>query len=211
MRPADWRWICDRIRRAGVVAHDVEDVAQEVTIAMHRTEERRAAEKSDPLPETERRALLLGIICRRVSEHWRGCGRHRERAADAAELAEIPDTEPTPEALALARAEAEPLRAALAELERTAPDKCAILVAHQLDERPMDEIAASLGIPTNTAWNRLRLARRAVFALVVRCARRRACNEADAPRARRPPPSACAPPAHHQQRTDRANPQRPRG
>ncbi len=49
-----------------------------------------------------------------------------------------------------------------------------VLVAVELDERPMPDVAADLGIPENTGWNRLHIAR-ARFAEAVRriLARRR--------------------------------------
>lgn len=172
MRPDNWQWTCDRIKAVGVPASDVEDLAQEVTLAMHSAERRMIEEGKEPLPESERRALLSIIVRRRVANSRRAGRWLRERTADADELAEIPDTAPSPEALALARAEVAPLRAALAELERAEPDRHAVFVAHQLHELPMAEIAASQGIRVNTAWTRLRLAREALLATVARHAAR---------------------------------------
>ena len=172
MRPASWQWTCDRIRGLGVAAADVEDLAQEVTIAMHSAERRMIEAGKEPLPESERRALLWIIVRRRVANCRRAGRWLRERTADAAELAEVPDTAPSPEVLTLAHAEAAPLRAALAELERAEPDRHAVFVAHQLHELSMAEIAASQGIRVNTAWTRLRLAREALLATVARYAAR---------------------------------------
>jgi RNA polymerase sigma-70 factor (ECF subfamily) len=52
-------------------------------------------------------------------------------------------------------------------------DKRAVFVACDLEELPIAEVAASLGIPRNTAASRLRLARAEFTKAVRRLARRR--------------------------------------
>lgn len=60
------------------------------------------------------------------------------------------------------------LRAALTELEKTAPDCHAVVVAHHLHERPMPEIAAALCITEPAARTLLRLGCRALAAILRR-------------------------------------------
>jgi RNA polymerase sigma-70 factor (ECF subfamily) len=38
-------------------------------------------------------------------------------------------------------------------------DRRAVFILHEIDERPMSEIAESMGIPLHTAYSRLRVAR----------------------------------------------------
>lgn len=53
---------------------------------------------------------------------------------------------------------AEERRLLLAELlAEVSSERRAVLVAYRLEEIPLSEVAASMGIPQNTAWNRLRL------------------------------------------------------
>lgn len=66
---------------------------------------------------------------------------------------------PGAEALALARTPVVILNDGLALLRETAPDDHAVVLAYELDELPMNEVAAFLGIRLNTAWNRLRRGR----------------------------------------------------
>ena len=46
--------------------------------------------------------------------------------------------------------------------DRLKPHERAILALHHVDERPVDEIARTLGIPAGTAKSRLHTARRAL-------------------------------------------------
>jgi DNA-directed RNA polymerase specialized sigma24 family protein len=53
----------------------------------------------------------------------------------------------------------------LEELREKEPDRYAVLIAYDLDEQTMSEIAAVLGIRTATAWNHLRRAHEDVRAI----------------------------------------------
>lgn len=158
----DWQWICRRIRARGIAAQDVEDVAQEVVIAMNEAEGRMVVAEGQPRDEV-RRALLRTIVRRKVAGHVEVCvRRQRVEAGAAPEMHDVADAAPNAEELALARADAMWVRAALAELEKTARNQHAVFVAYEVEELPMGEVAAKLGIRENTAWTRLRLARQAL-------------------------------------------------
>ena len=137
------------LRRLGVRAAEREDLAQDVFVTFHRR--RDAYDASRPL-----RAWLCGIA-RRVAVG------HRRLAREKAEvlcLGGQPEGEADEGPLAderLAREEDRALVAqALAAVER---DRRAILVMHDVDGVPMPRIADALGVPLNTAYSRLRLAR----------------------------------------------------
>lgn len=155
----DWQWICRRVRARGIAAQDVEDVAQEVVIAMNDAEGRMVVAEGQSRDEV-RRALLRTIVRRKVAGHVEVCVR-RQRVEDGAapEAHDVADAAPNAEELALVRADMLPMRAALAELEKTAGAQHAVFVAYELEELSMAEVAAKLGIRENTAWTRLRLAR----------------------------------------------------
>lgn len=142
------------VRRAlaqlGVAARDVADVEQEVWRGVDR-----GLPAFDPSlsanPETALRAWLHGI-CERQAASYR-----RAEAKRGEVLGEV-DTasEATPEEALLAAERTRLLRLILDTLE---PGRRAVVVAYELEGVAMVDVAAALGIPPNTAWNRLRLAR----------------------------------------------------
>jgi RNA polymerase sigma-70 factor (ECF subfamily) len=62
---------------------------------------------------------------------------------------------------------AEDRKLVLAALDAIEMDRRAVFVLYEIDEVPMEEVARSLGIPVNTGYSRLRLAR-AEFAAAVK-------------------------------------------
>ena len=135
-------------RRLGIRERDLSDLVHDVFVTVHRK-----------LPEFEVgrpvRPWLFGITFRVVVGHKRRLAyRNEELVGEAAE--DHPDDAPHAEQ----RMEDEERRRMLHEaLESLDDDKRAVFVLHELDEVPMKEIAATLDIPTNTAYSRLRLGR----------------------------------------------------
>lgn len=135
------------VARLGVSpAHERDDLVQDVLVQAHRSRD----SALDP------RALLFGIT-RHVVFRWiskRGHEREllRSRAPDDAEG-------PTQRSAEEDWQEAERravVRAAVGEIPTPFRD---VFVCCEIDDTPMREVAESLGIPTNTGYSRLRLAR----------------------------------------------------
>ena len=148
-------YVWKTLRRLGAPPADLEDLAHDVFVVVHR-------HLSDYDPARPLRPWLFGIAVRVVSDHRR-VGRNSR---------EIPgqDVEPvdgTPSAQD--RLEGREARALLMRaLDDIDLEQRAVLVMHDLDELPVPEIAATLSIPLNTAYSRLRLARAAVVAWIAR-------------------------------------------
>jgi RNA polymerase sigma-70 factor (ECF subfamily) len=153
-------YIYRTLRRMGAWPSEIEDLAQEVFLAL-----RGAWTKYDPTRPI--RPYLFGIAFRIASSHQRK--RSREVAFG---LVEPDDVAPWPdEAL-----QAKQMRAMmLVALERIPLRRRAVLVMHDLDDIPVADVASVLGIPLFTAYSRLRKARRELEVAV-----RQILREADA-------------------------------
>jgi RNA polymerase sigma-70 factor (ECF subfamily) len=133
------------LRRVGTAPADVEDLAQEVFLAL-----RRAWPEFDQTRPV--RAYLFGITFRLAAKH-----RRKHRREMAFQVLEIADGRPGPDdQLAAKRARARLLSA----LDRIPLPRRAVFVMHEIDGVPVDEVAATLGIPRFTVYSRLRKARR---------------------------------------------------
>lgn len=131
----------------GVPESELEDAAQETFLVVHRR-----------LDEFEGRAAIttwLFAIARRIA-----ADRARRRSRHHRPIAEDINTEPPPSPSELTeRAQA---RALLLELlDVLDADKREVFVLVEIEQVPVKEVAAMLGLKLNTAWSRLRLARRA--------------------------------------------------
>jgi RNA polymerase sigma-70 factor, ECF subfamily len=147
------------LRRLGTSPSEVEDLAQEVFLAL-----RRSWTEYDP--DRPIRPYLFGIAFRIASAHQRK--RNREVAFGTVEPG---DAGPWPdEALQSKQARA----MVLAALERIPLPRRAVLVMHDLDDVPIREVASVLAIPLFTAYSRLRKARAELETAV-----RRMLREAD--------------------------------
>ncbi|APR80378.1 RNA polymerase sigma factor RpoE [Minicystis rosea] len=139
-------YVCRSLQRLGVREADAEDVAQELFLAVHRA-----------LPESDRnrpvKPWLFGFAIRYAS-NYRRLSWHRGRALD--------DTPVSPKIHDKLAAK----RLVLGVLDKLDFDRRVILVMHDLEELTAAEIADELGIPMNTVYSRLRLARQAFRALV---------------------------------------------
>jgi RNA polymerase sigma factor (sigma-70 family) len=139
------------LRRQGVPAADIEDLAQEVFIVMWRRWEEFDGNRA-------LQPWLDGIAFNVVGSHLR---RRREIP-----LADLDVVDPAPQGedgLAAARAKRVVLRA----LERLPEAYRTVLALHDVDGVPMRRIAEAQGVPLFTAYTRLRKARRD-FAAAVR-------------------------------------------
>ena len=137
-------YVFHALRWLGARPDEVEDLAQEVFIALRRSWPH--YDSTRPL-----RPYLFGVAFRVVSMQRR----KRKRELAFASL-EIRDGGAGPdEALQAKQARATVLRA----LERVPLRRRAVLVMHDLEEVPMRQIATTLSIPLFTAYSRLRKAR----------------------------------------------------
>lgn len=138
---AHFGFVCRSLQRLGVREADVEDIAQELFLAVHRA-----------LPESDRsrplKPWLFGFAVR-YAANYRRLSWHRGR-----ELDDVPVSPKLHDKLAAKRT-------VLGALERLDFDKRVMLVMHDLEQLTAPEIAAELGIPLNTVYSRVRLAREA--------------------------------------------------
>lgn len=153
-------YVWGSLRRLGVSARDAEDVAHDVFVQVHRKLD--GYDRARPV-----RPWLFGFAFRAASD-YRRLARHRVEVLDS-------DVEAVGDALhgeALVAAREE--RAlVLGALESVPIERRAVLVAFELDDMPMKEIAESLAIPLHTAYSRLRVAREELAAAVRRAKLRR--------------------------------------
>ncbi len=140
-----WR----NLRRLGVHEADAEDRTQEVFVVAHR----RFGEFEDRGHGP--RAWLFQIVLRVASDARRHRRRHPEDpdGGDALGRAAID----APQADAILRREA--LTRLDAALETIDVGRRTVLVLHEIEEMTAPEIAQVLGIPLNTVYSRLRVAR----------------------------------------------------
>lgn len=141
----EFDYLVRTLRRLGVNPEDVEDLAHEVFLVLRRT-------WSEYDPERALKPYLFGIAFRVAASHRRKYWREVPFASvEGQDRAPYPD-----EVLAANQARA----LVLAALERIPLKRRAVLIMHDLDEVPVQDVAATLSIPLFTAYSRLRKARR---------------------------------------------------
>jgi RNA polymerase sigma-70 factor, ECF subfamily len=148
------------LRRLGTSPSEVDDLAQEVFLALRRCWE-------DYDPDRPLRPFLFGISFRIASAYER-----KRRREVAFGVVEVGDAGPGPDD-ALQSKQARAL--VLAALERIPLPRRAVLVMHDIDDIPVTQVASTLDIPLFTVYSRLRKARRELEAAI-----RRIVKEADA-------------------------------
>jgi RNA polymerase sigma-70 factor (ECF subfamily) len=154
----DFVW--NTLRRLGVRAEDIEDLAHEVFLKVYgRLDD---YDSSRPF-----RPWLAGFVCRVAADHRR-LARHRVEVYGSHVEAQAPVI--AADERIQAADDRSLLYTALAALDF---DRRAVLVLHDVDEVPVPSIAEELGIPLNTAYSRLRLAREELATAVKRLRRRR--------------------------------------
>jgi len=133
------------LRRLGVTERDVEDMAHEVFVAVHRE-----------LPKYARTRPIrpwLFAFCFRIASHYRRKHR-RETVQDV--TGDVTDPSDTPDALLDRERKRRLVLLALDEIEL---DRRAVFVLHEIDGFTCEAISDSLELPLGTVYSRLRRAR----------------------------------------------------
>jgi RNA polymerase sigma-70 factor, ECF subfamily len=142
----DLGYVWNSLRRLGVPNRDLEDLSHDVFFRVY---ERLA----DFDRERPFRPWLFGFCFRVASDYRRRFANQREILG-----AELEPTDTAPNALdQLLQMEATSL--AQHVLQCIELDRRAVFVMHDIDGSAIPEVADALGIPLNTAYSRLRLAR----------------------------------------------------
>lgn len=148
-------YVFHSLRRLGVQERDLEDVAHEVFLAIHK-------KLDDYDPARPLRPWIFAFAYRFASDYRKLARHRRERGDDDIEAVDA--TASVDE-----RIDAERSRLLVLEaLDALDLDKRAVFVMHEIDGVAIPAVAASLGIPVNTAYSRLRLAREGFAAAVKR-------------------------------------------
>jgi len=143
---AEFSYVWRSLRRLGARPADVEDLAHDVFVVVHR----KLADYDTARPI---RPWLFGISFRVASDYRR---RARFRAEVATGRVEAESTQPHPDD----RIAAEQDRALVLEaLETLDFDRRAVFVMHDIDGISAPDIAGALDVPVNTVYSRLRVAR----------------------------------------------------
>jgi RNA polymerase sigma-70 factor, ECF subfamily len=141
----DFAW--RSLKRLGVHPNDLEDATQDVFIVVHQR-----------IDEFEYRATvrswIFAIAMRVAMAYRRRAQRHRLRIAE--DETALVCSRGTPEEMQTALQTAEQVQLVL---DGMGDDKRAVFVLAELEQISGQEIAAALGIPRNTVYSRLRLAR----------------------------------------------------
>jgi len=151
---AHYGYVCHTLLRLGVREADVEDQAHELFLAVHRQLD--SYDDTRPL-----RPWLFGFAVRAASAYRRLARHHQEVRSEDEIGSRVPaaDTENETHARRLV------LEAigAIGDLGRRS-----VFVLHELDGFSVPEVATALGIPLNTAYSRLRVARQEFRRAVLR-------------------------------------------
>lgn len=146
------------LRYLGIAENDVEDVAQEVLVVVHRR-------LDDFEGRSSLRTWLYGICVRTALAYRRKAGRRREQVLETPPSPSIPP----PQHADVVRAEARRrLQRVLAELDEP---KRSAFVLYEIERMPMKQVADVLGCPLQTAYARHRAARTQVLAAFERARR----------------------------------------
>ncbi len=138
-------YVATSLRRLGVAPRDVEDVAHDLFVEVwKRWATYDAARPIRP---------WLFAFAFRFSSDYRRLSRHK------VELFVEKDGATQEKAADELLVEHEQQRLLFSALESISEDRRGVFILFELDGVPMHEIADSLGIPANTAYSRLRLAR----------------------------------------------------
>jgi RNA polymerase sigma-70 factor (ECF subfamily) len=146
-------YVWNTLRRLGVRTSDLEDVTHDVFVVVHR--KWADYDRARPI-----RPWLFGVALRVASDYRRSARIQRERVTD--ELDREGVTPPTDEQIDHGRRRA----LVLSALDALSDEQRDVFVRHELEGAPIPEIATAIGIPLNTAYSRLRLARERFVAAV---------------------------------------------
>ncbi len=144
---SEFDYVYNTLRRFGVREADAVDQVQEVFIVVNQL-----------LPDYDASRPIRPWL---VAIAYRVAGRYRSLSRNVREVLDVKAAEPTDTAPladeAIERDEARTL--ALEAINQIDLPRRAVFVLAELDELPIPEVAEALGIPLNTAYSRLRLAR----------------------------------------------------
>ena len=143
-RHFDYVWFT--LRRFGVASRDLDDVAHDVFIQIYQH-----LDQYDP--NRPLRPWLFGFAYRLASD-YRRLARHRRETFD--QPSESIDGAPSAAERVATRQTLDLVWTALQQIDL---DRRAIFVLHDVEGYSVPEAARTLGIPLNTAYSRLRLAR----------------------------------------------------
>ena len=149
-------YVWNTFRRLGAHASDLEDLTHDLFLEVGR----HLADYDSSRPI---RPWLFGFAFRLASEQRRRAYRRHE--AQGEDLREIADGAALPDEQLAADQDR---RLVVRALEAVEMDRRAVFVLYEIDGETMNDIAESLGIPVNTAYSRLRLARGEFAAAVKR-------------------------------------------
>jgi RNA polymerase sigma-70 factor (ECF subfamily) len=166
-------YVFHSLRRLGVHERDLEDVAHDVFLAIHK-------KLGDYDPARPLRPWIFAFAFRFAADYRKLARHRREKLADRDDAIEATDVGPSVDDRIDAARDRQLVLEALEALDL---DKRAVFVMHEIDGNAMPAIATALGIPVNTAYSRLRLAREQ-FAASVKRLRSRAESDTRARRTR---------------------------
>jgi RNA polymerase sigma-70 factor, ECF subfamily len=155
---AEASYVARSLRRLGVPDRDLEDLTHDVFLVAYR-------HFADYDPARPLKPWLFGISVRVAIAYRRRAHHRRELIRPVPDLAD--ERAPADEQLVERQARELVLRA----LESIDADRRPVFIMHDLDGYSMPEIVETLGIPLNTGYSRLRLARQD-FAVAVERLRR---------------------------------------
>ncbi|MBI5542359.1 MAG: sigma-70 family RNA polymerase sigma factor [Deltaproteobacteria bacterium] len=153
MYQRDYPYVWKTLVRLGIPTKDRQDVAHDVFVAAFRS-----WGQFDPSRPT--RPWLFGISYRVALDRNR---LHSHRFEETVDELDAVDPSRSAEETAIHRQALRQAQQALASLDL---ERRGVLVLHDIDGVPMPQIAEVMGIPLNTAYSRLRLARRDLNAAV---------------------------------------------
>jgi RNA polymerase sigma-70 factor (ECF subfamily) len=139
-------YVSGSLQRLGAPAGDLADLTHDVFLTAQ-------VRFSTYDPARPIRPWLFGIALRLMANARTSA---RARLEQVGELPPRPSDEPGPDAQFERKQTSQRVRSMLLRLSE---EKRAVLIMHDLDGHPAPEIAHVLGIPTNTGYSRLRLAR----------------------------------------------------
>jgi RNA polymerase sigma-70 factor, ECF subfamily len=153
-------YVWTSLRRIGIPPSDLEDLTHDVFLQVHR--HLHDFDTTRPV-----RPWLFGFAFRIASQHRRRAHRRYELGGDP-DIAMHPGALPD-DSLAIS----EDRKLVLAALEGIDAQRRAVFILHDIDGADMKGVAETLGIPVNTAYSRLRVARSEFAAAVKRLRPRR--------------------------------------
>ena len=139
-------YVWNTLRRLGAPESDLEDLTHDVFVEVQR-------HLDDYDPARPMKPWLFGFAFRILSRHRRRGRRHKEGPGETASA-----VDPAPLADQRLAVEQD-RRLVIAALGAIEPDRRAVFVLYEIDGVSMDEIARTMGIPVNTGYSRLRVAR----------------------------------------------------